>query len=61
MKEIEIPKGVKIACGKDFERWYYDEYGVPSHFDTEECTAFNLCNKCKKFNDANALEGEHGK
>jgi len=62
MKEVQVPKGVKVACGKDFERWYYDENGVPSHSETLECGfAGDICDECKKFNDGNCVEDENEK
>lgn len=44
MKTIEVPRGVKIACGKVIEE--YEGACVV-------CSAGNPCDECKSWNDAN--------
>ena len=44
------------GCGKDFEIWYYDQDGIPTHSETMECDEYDLCDECKK--DVKVLEDE---
>ncbi len=37
------------TCGKDFEKWYYDEFGTPEYNENLECGfGGDVCDDCKK-------------
>lgn len=48
------------GCNKEFEKWYYDEDGVPSHSELFLCGfAFDYCDKCKKHISSQIVQKKH--